>query len=99
MKRIDKRNLGRMALNLLQILLGSLIAAASFRYLTYPNSIVSGGITGISQILNLLIGTPVGITSILFNIPLFLLAWKKLHQKSMRPCSGKRKKARRTAAA
>lgn len=78
MKRIDKRNMGRMALNLLQILLGSLIAAASFRYLTYPNSIVSGGITGISQILNLLIGTPVGVTSILFNIPLFLLAWKKL---------------------
>ena len=78
MKRIDKRSMVRIAFNLLRIMLGTLIAAASFRYLTYPNSIVSGGITGISQILNLLIGTPVGVMVIVINIPLFLLAWKKL---------------------
>jgi len=78
MKRIDKRSMVRIAFNLLRIMLGTLIAAASFRYLTYPNNIVSGGITGISQILNLLIGTPVGVMVIVFNIPLFLLAWKKL---------------------
>ena len=44
MKRFDVRALRRLAFNMLRILLGTLIAAASFRYLTYPNSIVSGGI-------------------------------------------------------
>lgn len=78
MKRIDFRKLKRTSFNLLRILVGTLIAASSFRYLTFPNSIVSGGITGIAQILNLLIGTPVGIMVIVINIPLFLLAWKKL---------------------
>jgi len=78
MKHLDKRKLSKLAFNLLRILLGTFMAAASFRYLTYPNSIVSGGITGISQILNLLLDTPVGMTVIVFNIPLFILAWKKL---------------------
>ena len=78
MKRFEVRSFRRLAFNLLRILLGTLIAAASFRYLTYPNSIVSGGITGVAQILNLLLNTPVGMTVIVFNIPLFLLAWKKL---------------------
>ena len=78
MKRFEVRSFKRLAFNLLRILLGTLIAAASFRYLTYPNGIVSGGITGVAQILNLLLNTPVGMTVIVFNIPLFLLAWKKL---------------------
>jgi len=78
MKRLEVRSFRRIAFNLLRILLGTFIAAASFRYLTYPNSIVSGGITGISQILNLLLNTPVGMTVIVINIPLFVLAWKKL---------------------
>ena len=78
MQRFEVRSFKRLAFNLLRILLGTLIAAASFRYLTYPNGIVSGGITGVAQILNLLLNTPVGMTVIVFNIPLFLLAWKKL---------------------
>lgn len=78
MKRVDFPKMRRLCFNLFRILLGTFVAAASFRYLTYPNSIVSGGITGISQILNLLIGSPVGVTVIVINIPLFLLAWKKL---------------------
>jgi len=78
MKHIDRRMAKRIAFNTFRILLGAFMAAASFRYLTFPNSIVSGGITGVSQILNLLLDTPVGITVILINIPLFILAWKKL---------------------
>lgn len=57
--------------------LGCLVAGASFSFLTYPNSIVSGGLTGIAQILNLLTGLPVGVMIIVMNIPLFLVAWKK----------------------
>ena len=61
-----------------RIFVGTLMAAAAFRYLQYPNSIPTGGITGIAQILNMLIGTPVGMVAIAMNVPLFLLAGRKL---------------------
>ena len=78
MKRSLRKKLRTWGLDLLLIIAGSFLAAVAFRYFTYPNSIVSGGITGISQILNLLVGTPVGVVTIVMNIPLFILAWKKL---------------------
>ena len=58
--------------------MGSSLVAISFRYLTFPNSIVSGGVTGIAQIVNLLTGLPVGIVTVAINAPLFIWAWKKL---------------------
>ena len=61
-----------------KILFGTLITSFAFRYLTFPNSIVAGGITGLSQIINLLTGFPIGVATILFNIPLFIWAWKRL---------------------
>lgn len=74
MKRVTKEDVRSVLL----IVVGCAILAASFAFLTYPNHIVSGGLTGVSQILNLLIGTPVGVMVIVLNIPLFLIAWKKL---------------------
>lgn len=65
-------------MDILKILFGATLAAASFTYLTFPNDIVSGGLTGVSQILHLLIGTPVGVVNLALNIPLFIWAWKKL---------------------
>lgn len=61
-----------------RILIGTFMAAAAFSFLQYPNSIPTGGITGIAQILNMLIGTPVGMMAIAMNVPLFLLAGRKL---------------------
>ena len=62
--------------DVLLILLGSAVGAAGFAFLTFPNNIVSGGLTGIAQILNLLLGLPVGVLVMVMNIPLFLVAWK-----------------------
>lgn len=61
-----------------RIVIGSFIAALSFRYFTFPNDIVSGGLTGIAQILNLTFRLPVGISIIVMNVPLFIWAGKKL---------------------
>ena len=44
-----------------QIVLGCAIYGMSFSFLTYPNNIVAGGLTGIAQISNLLTGLPVGV--------------------------------------
>lgn len=64
--------------SVLLIVLGCAIIGASFAFLTYPNHIVAGGLTGISQIINLLTGLPVGVMVIVLNVPLFIVAWKKL---------------------
>lgn len=60
-----------------KILLGSVSFAVGFRFFLYPNAIVSGGVTGISMIINYLTGAPVGVMMIVINIPLFVFAWKE----------------------
>ena len=42
----------------------------------FPNSIVSGGIVGISMIINHFTQWPVGVMTIIMNIPLFAVAWR-----------------------
>lgn len=75
---MDNKRRG-MALDALKIVLGAAIHSCSFRFLTFPNHIVSGGVTGIAQILNSLTGIlPVGLTIIIINLPLFVWAWRKL---------------------
>ena len=61
-----------------KILVGTALTSFAFRFLTFPNHIVSGGVTGVAQIVNMLTGFPVGVFTILLNLPLFLVAWKKL---------------------
>lgn len=60
----------------LLIVLGSVIYAVAFQFFLYPNSIVSGGVTGVAMIINAFTGLPVGVMVILFNIPLFIVAWR-----------------------
>ena len=64
--------------DILKMILGSVLSAVGFQFFTYPNSIVSGGVTGVSQIINLLTGLPVGVMIIVLNIPLFAVCWKRL---------------------
>ena len=58
------------------VVLGSALFAAGFQFFLYPNSIIVGGVSGIAMIINYLIGLPVGIMTIVLNIPLFIIAWK-----------------------
>ena len=67
----------RLLRDLLLVVSGSLIYAAGFQFFMYPNAIVTGGVTGISMIINYLTGFPVGVATILMNIPLFLFSWKR----------------------
>lgn len=73
-----KYSVKAVAFDLGKILVGSFIAAVGFQYFMYPNSIPSGSLTGVGQIINLLIHVPVGVITILLNIPLFAIVWKKL---------------------
>ena len=65
-------------LDILKMILGSAMVAAAFQFFTFPNSIVSGGVTGIAQIVHLLSNLPTGVLNIVLNIPLFIICWRHL---------------------
>ena len=56
---------------------GSVIFALSFDWFFSPNAVGMGGITGLAQVLNILIPRlSVGMATILLNVPLFFAGWK-----------------------
>ncbi|RUL47495.1 YitT family protein [Lysinibacillus antri] len=54
------------------VLLGAAIIAFGFNAFLFPNQVASGGVSGISTILNGLFGWNAGIVQYAFNIPLFI---------------------------
>ena len=67
----------RLIFDGLRILVGSFIYAVGFQFFMYPNAIVTGGVSGVAMIINYLSGLPVGVLTIIMNIPLFIFSWKK----------------------
>ena len=62
---------------LLIILPVTFLNSLFFNWFYVTNHIAYGGITGIAQIINRVVGfPPIGVLIILFNIPLFLLGWR-----------------------
>lgn len=60
------------------IALGALFVAAGYVLFITPYKIVPGGVYGISIVMHYLLGTPVGLVALAFNIPLTILAVKIL---------------------
>ncbi|MBQ6173603.1 MAG: YitT family protein [Clostridia bacterium] len=60
-----------------QILLGSLIGGAAYPLFLNANNIAPGGLTGVSMILHHFFDfLPIGTTSLVLNVPLFLLGYR-----------------------
>lgn len=57
---------------------GAILVAISVDLFLVPNNVVTGGVTGLAQILNGLFGTPIGVVSLLVNIPLLALGVRYL---------------------
>lgn len=60
------------------ILCGAALQAVSMRLFLVPASLASGGVSGLSQIINHYTGFPIGIMVFLGNVPLFILGWRYL---------------------
>lgn len=60
------------------IALGTLLVAIGYVMFISPNKIVPGGIYGISIMLHHLMGTPIGLTALAFNIPLTIIGTRLL---------------------
>ena len=76
MTRLQEERIAHVLLKYLFITLGAVIYAVGFQFFLYPNNITSGGVVGTSMIINQLTGMPVGVMTILLNIPLFIIAWR-----------------------
>ena len=62
--------------------ISSVIQAFSLRVFFVPANLASGGVSGISQLINHFTGWPIGLMVFLGNIPLFLLGWRFLGGRS-----------------
>lgn len=60
------------------IIIAALIQALSLRLFFVPANLASGGVSGISQLINHFTGWPIGFMILLGNIPLFALGWRFL---------------------
>ena len=54
------------------VILGAAVVALGFNLFLFPNQVASGGVSGISTILNGLFGWNAGLVQYAFNIPLFI---------------------------
>lgn len=60
------------------ILFGALVQAAALRLFLIPADLVSGGISGLAQLIHHYTGFPIGLMVLVGNIPLFVLGWQQL---------------------
>lgn len=81
MIHIDRNILKKTIKNVVFILGGSAIMGLAYALFLIPFHLVPGGVSGISIILNYLFKLPVGLLTILLNIPIFLLSLKFLGKK------------------
>ncbi len=57
---------------------GALLAALAVDFFLVPNNVVTGGITGGAILLHTFFGTPIGLLTLLVNIPLFVIGFRSL---------------------
>ena len=65
-------------LSIIMLTMGSLVAAAALECFLIPNTILDGGITGISIIISKLSGVPLAFLVLLLNIPFIFIGYKNL---------------------
>src|SRR5690606_12275050 len=62
---------------------GTALYAFGLQYFIIPNTLMEGGVIGISVPLNYIAGIPVSVSTLAINIPLFVAGWRKLGGKAM----------------
>lgn len=61
-----------------QIVLGCALGALAYPLFLVPNHIAPGGLTGLATVIHYLFRLPVGATSLVMNIPLFLIGYRAM---------------------
>ena len=75
-KYVKKSKWQSLATDILFIVVGSICYAVAIGMFSDPNDIAPGGLTGIAILLNYLFDwIPVGVATILMNVPLLIISW------------------------
>jgi uncharacterized membrane-anchored protein YitT (DUF2179 family) len=69
--------------NLIPVTLGTAIYAFGLHYFVISNQLMEGGLTGIALLFYYAAQIPPSVTTLLLNIPLFLIGWRALGKQSM----------------
>ena len=77
-KKIDRPELKESVGDYTLILIGSFIQALGMVYFLIPARLISGGISGLAQVINHYTALPIGTMTLIGNIPLFILGWRYL---------------------
>nr|WP_072327804.1 MULTISPECIES: YitT family protein [unclassified Paenibacillus] len=64
-------------------MVGTAIYAFGLHYFVIANELMEGGITGVALLLHYIAGIPPSITTLVINIPLFVLGWRLLGKASI----------------
>ncbi|MGE7021378.1 YitT family protein [Solibacillus cecembensis] len=72
MTELKNSSIKNTVLEYVFVLIGAAVIALGFNLFLFPNQVASGGVSGISTILNGLFGWNAGIVQYAFNIPLFI---------------------------
>ena len=65
-------------IDFLYIILGCLVQAVGMAVFMVPAKLVSGGISGLAQVINHLTGWPIGVMTLIGNIPVIIIGWHYL---------------------
>ncbi|RED60417.1 YitT family protein [Cohnella lupini] len=65
------------------VVAGTALYAFGLQFFIIPNLLMEGGVTGVAVLLNYALDLPVSLTSLLINLPLFILGWKQLGRSAM----------------
>ncbi|RKP57031.1 YitT family protein [Cohnella endophytica] len=65
------------------LVVGTALYAFGLQYFIIPNLLMEGGVTGVAVLLNYALDLPVWLTSLVINLPLFLLGWRQLGKSAM----------------
>ncbi len=68
---------------IIPIIVGTAIYAFGLLYFIIPNQLMEGGITGVTILLKYAFNIPPSLTTLILNIPLFILGWLALGKKQM----------------
>src|SRR5689334_8121051 len=68
---------------MIPVTLRTAIYAFGLHYFVISNQLMEGGVTGIALLFNYAAGLPASLTTLLLNIPLFLIGWKTLGKQAM----------------
>lgn len=78
MKLPNRTALSALAIQVTIILVGEMLNAIAFHALIVPARLLSGGVVGISLLLNQLFQLPIGLQTTIYNIPIFILGYRYL---------------------